>query len=242
MKTRKPLLALFLGLLILAAALFALIPQPANAQQICTDPATGQVIPCPPPPREKHTKRPTPVPPSRTPTPTTTPTPTATPVGIPLTGGDAGGAASDGIRGTPAVILHNFSSPSVLSGLGILLLVLILAVRFRGRLFDPQTGLFKRFGLFGHSVNAGNSSGSSEVYGNDSLIGLGGQDSAPIGRNPGIARFWLEPGHRANIAHGSDNLADNWEQHGDVDMNIDGTNTAEQGDTSSSMRKPPEDA
>jgi hypothetical protein len=75
-QARKPVFAVLLAILIVAA-ITAIILQPVNAQQICTDPATGAQIPCPP--GEKKTKRPTAVPPSRTSTPTATHTPTATP-------------------------------------------------------------------------------------------------------------------------------------------------------------------
>ena len=257
MKSHRTSLALLLELLLLAAAAAGLTPQAALAQ-VCTDPATGQVIPCP---REKKTKVPTPVPPTRT------PTPTATPAGIPLTGGDGGGAASDGIRGTPAVQLRAFATGGFLIGL----LILVL---FLGGVFDPKTGLFKRFGLFGHSVNTDpggqtrqkpnsvsimnsslqlpgipndpNTSGNSEVLGNDQIVTTGDPQQVPVGRNDGYLQqvgsgtTAHELGHDLDADH--DGLNQNWEQGGNIDMNTDGTNTAEQGDTSSSMHKPPEDA
>ncbi len=288
MKTRKPVLALFLGLLIVAAALSSTIPQTANAQQICTDPATGAVIPCPPPPREKRTKRPTPVPRTRTPTPTSSPTPTATPVGIPLTGGDAGGAAP-AVGGTPAVQLTDFAAGGFL--IGLLILVLLL-----GGVFDPRKGLFKRFGLFGHSTDTGTpgrndghgqldlfargtdgavytraaqhepdqdlasappanpaepgTTGLGEVGGNDIAVNTAPGQTDYIGRNDGgvqqvsqhneqTGTTMHESGHDLDADH--DGLNQNWEDSGDIDMNTDGTNTAEQGDTSSSMRKPPDE-
>jgi hypothetical protein len=271
MKIRTPAFALLIGLFVFAAALSLVTPQPAYAQ-ICTDPATGAVIPCPP--REKRTKVPTPVPPTRT------PTPTPTPAGLPITGGEAGGAASDGIHGTPAVQLRAFSPTGFL--IGLLILVLLL-----GGVFGRRKGLFKRFGVFGHSTNTGppgknfildlssspdaaplgrndgfvqqvdlshggaepGATGLGEVDGNDQSIGLGPQ-KIYLARNDGRVQQ-INTGHdsgtdpwASSYDPGSD--ADspnyNWDQHGNVDANSDGTHSADQGDSSDALRKPPEDA
>jgi hypothetical protein len=69
MKIRRPVLAVFLAILIVAS-ISALIPSPAQAQ--CGQPGTPAC-----PPGEKKTKRPTPAPPTTTSTPTATHTPTA---------------------------------------------------------------------------------------------------------------------------------------------------------------------
>jgi hypothetical protein len=230
MKNPKTRSTLLLGLLLMAAAAAAgLTARPALAQ-ICTDPATGQVIPCP---REKKTKIPTPVPPTRT------PTPTATPAGIPLTGGDGGGAAP-AVVGTPAVQLRAFATGSFLIGL----LILVL---FLGGVFGPKGGLFKRYGVFGHTGGA-NTSGLSEVAGNDQGIGMD-RPKAYLARNDGRVQqvsqhneqtgtTMHESGHDLDADH--DGLNQTWEEGGNIDMNTDGTNTAEQGDTSGSTRKPPD--
>jgi hypothetical protein len=233
MKIPRPVLAVFLGIAIVTT-MTALIPSPVQAQT-CGIPGTPAC-----PPREKRTKRPTPVPPSRTPTPTATLTPTATQVGIPLTGG-MGGPAEPGINPSPAVTLHNFASPVMLSGLGFLLLVLVLTVLFRGGVFDPKRGLFKRFGVFGHSNSAYDGTGISEVDGNDQSIGLGDQ-KIYLARNDGRVQMDAgstahELGHNLDADH--DGLSDTWEEKGEIDMNTDGSQAADQGN-SSSTRKPPD--
>jgi hypothetical protein len=195
-------------------------------------------------------------------------TPTPTPADIAITGG----GGPDNPTGNlplgqdPSTPLDNFPTPVVLSGLGIILLLVMIAILFRslmvgstpsapsqihefgeqgwtdhGGVFAGRKGLFKKFALFGHSVNT-DTTGLGEIKGNDEVIGLGGGQNTYIGRNDGRLQQSTgtaahELGHNPGLDHDGDGLSDTWESNGSMDANTDG-----QSDSSSSMRKPPDSA
>jgi hypothetical protein len=170
MKTRKSSFILFLGMW-LVATIAVLFPAPAQAQN-CGVPG----LPACPPKKQRATR----VPPAATATQTPTSTPTLPPAVIPLSGGGdpLDPAANLPAGPNPAGRLDNFPAPVVLSGLGIILLVVIIAILSRKVMVGSAPSAPSQIHEFGDQgwSGDGDKTGQGELKGNDEVVGLGQND------------------------------------------------------------------